>query len=133
MRVARSVLALGAALQLACAGTPGGEGERHEGAAPRNPQLAGGLCALVHCDPYQSDSFPVRGTGRPSGSLRDDEVDLLWGSPVSGGVLDLSYPDGSTVFWVPKVDRIWKLGLDAELRLMVLAELPLAPGKYPTH
>jgi hypothetical protein len=65
--------------------------------------------------------------------LREDEIDLLWGSPISGGVLDIPYPDGTTVFWVPKVDRIQKLGFDQELRLVVLAELPLPPGKYPAH
>jgi hypothetical protein len=65
--------------------------------------------------------------------LREDEIDLLWGSPISGGVLDIPYPDGTTVFWVPKVDRIQKLGLDPELRLVVLAELLLPPGKYPAH
>jgi hypothetical protein len=135
MRVARSILALCAVAQLACAGTPDGEETQSATAAPRNAALAGGLCALVHCDPYQSDSFPVRGTARPSGSLREDEIDMLWGSPISGGVLDTTYPDGSTVFWVPKVDRIWKLGLDEALRLAVLAELPLASasGKYPAH
>ena len=133
MRVLRSVLLLCAAVSLACAGTPDRDEARPVGAAPRNPELAGGLCALVHCDPYQSDSFPVRGTARPSGSLREDEIDLLWGSPISGGVLDIPYPDGTTVFWVPKVDRIQKLGLDPELRLVVLAELLLPPGKYPAH
>jgi hypothetical protein len=34
---------------------------------------------------------------------------------------------------VAKVDRIWKLGLDADLRLFVLAELALPPAKYPAH
>jgi hypothetical protein len=133
MRVARAVLLLCTTAALGCAGTPEFDEVASVGAAPRNPQLAAGLCALVHCDPYQSDAFPVRGTSRPSGSLREGEVDLLWGSPISGGVLDITYPDGSTVFWVPKVDRIQKLGFDEELRLVVLAELPLSPGKYPAH
>jgi hypothetical protein len=61
------------------------------------------------------------------------QVDLFWGSPISGGVLDVTYPDGTTVFWVPKVDRIWKLGLDENLRLVLLAELLLPPGTYPPH
>jgi len=124
-----------AAAWLACSGTPDGGQATHEAPAPRSPALANGLCALVHCDPYQSDALPVRGPSRPSGALGAAEIDLLWGSPVSGGVLDATYPDGTTVFWVPKVDRIWKLGLDRELRLVVLAELdlPLPTGRYPPH
>jgi hypothetical protein len=134
MRVSRTTLAaLTSAALLACAGAPDAGPATQEAAAPRNPMLANGLCALVHCDPYQSDAFPVRGPARPAAALGDAEIDLLWGSPISGGVLDVTYPDGTTVFWVPKVDRIWKLGLDAELRLVVLAELPLPPGKYPAH
>jgi hypothetical protein len=127
------LVALAAAALLACAGAPGAAPGSPDAAAPRDPALANGLCALVHCDPYQSDAFPVRGPARPSGPLGDAEVDLLWGSPLSAGVLDVTYPDGTTVFWVPKVDRIWKLGLDANLRLVVLAELPLPPGRYPAH
>ena len=128
-----TLVALASAALLACAGAPGEAPEAPDAAAPRNPALASGLCALVHCDPYQSDAFPVRGPARPPGALGDAELDLLWGSPLSAGVLDMTYPDGTTVFWVAKVDRIWKLGLDAGLRLVVLAELPLPPGKYPAH
>jgi hypothetical protein len=124
--------AFAAAALLACAGAPDAK-PAEQVAAPRNPMLANGLCALVHCDPHQTDSFPVRGPVRPSAALGDAEIDLLWGSPISGGVLDMTYPDGTTVFWLAKVDRIWKLGLDSALRLVVLAELPLAPGKYRPH
>jgi hypothetical protein len=102
--------------------------------APRNPTLSNGLCPLVHCDAYQTDAFPVRGPELPTHALGAAEVDLFWGSPISGGVLDATYPDGTTVLWVPKVDRIWKLGFDAELRLTLLAELLLVPGpRYPAH
>ena len=134
MRVDRTTLAafVSAAL-FACSGTPEGETPAFDAPAPKNPMLSNGLCALVHCDPYQTDAFAVRGPTLPSRTLGDAEIDLLWGSPISAGVLDVSYPDGTTVFWVPKVDRIWKLGLDAELRLIVLAELLLPPGKYPAH
>ena len=129
-----TLVALASAALLACAGAPGEAPEAPDAAAPRNPALASGLCALVHCDPYQSDAFPVRGPARPPGALGDAELDLLWGSPLSAGVLDVTYPDGTTVFWVAKVDRIWKLGLDAQLRLVLLAELLLPPGaKYPAH
>ena len=128
-----TLVALASATLFACTGAPGEGPASPDSAAPRNPALANGLCALVHCDAYQSDSFPVRGPARPSGALGEAEVDLLWGSPLSAGVLDVSYPDGTTAFWVPKVDRIWKLGLDAGLRLQVLAELPLPAGRYPAH
>jgi hypothetical protein len=102
--------------------------------APRNPALSNGLCPLVHCNSYQTDAFPVRGPELPSHVLADGEIDLMWGSPISGGILDVTYPDGTTVFWVPKVDRIWKLGLDSHLRLILLAELLLPAGaRYPAH
>ena len=133
MRVTRTALVAAALVLLACAGEPRSEPGAYEEPAPRNPMLSNGLCALVHCAPYQTDAFPVRGPARPSGTLGAAEIDLLWGSPISGGVLDATYADGTTVFWVPKVDRIWKLGLDAELRLVVLAELLLPAGKYPPH
>ncbi len=130
--ISTPLAAIAAAALLACAGAPDAK-PAEQVAAPRNPMLANGLCALVHCDPHQTDSFPVRGPALPSAALGDAEVDLLWSSPISGGVLDMTYPDGTTVFWVAKVDRIWKLGLAADLRLVVLAELALPPGKYPAH
>ena len=126
-------------LLLACAGSPGAESARsaaaalHSAIAPRNPTLSNGLCPLVHCDTYQTDAFPLRGPAPPSRTLGEAEIDLFWGSPISAGVLDVTYPDGTTVFWVPKVDRIWKLGLDANLRLVLLAELLLEGEKYPPH
>ena len=124
---------------LACAGSPdreaalGSGGAPSEDVAPRNPALSNGLCPLVHCDTYQTDAFPLRGPEGESHALSDTEIDLFWGSPISGGVLDVTYPDGTTVFWVPKVDRIWKLGLDEGLRLVRLAELMLPGEKYPPH
>jgi len=135
----RSCFVLTVCLLLACAGGPSGERlgssatARSDAIAPRNPTLSNGLCPLVHCDAYQTDAFPLRGPEPPSHALSEAEIDLFWGSPISGGVLDVTYPDGTTVFWVPKVDRIWKLGLDPELRLVLLAELPLESGKYPPH
>jgi hypothetical protein len=132
---ARTPFAFLAALLLACAGTPSGEDSapRVDAVPPRNPALSNGLCPLVHCNPYQTDAFPVRGPQPPSRALGEAELDLFWGGPISAGVLDATYPGGATVFWVPKVDRIWKLGLDAELRLVLLAELMLPTGKYPAH
>jgi hypothetical protein len=136
----RTSFAFFAACLFACAGSPSGDEAGSAGTkppadalAPRNPALANGLCPLVHCDGYQQDVFPVRGPELPSRALGEAEVDLFWGSPISAGVLDVTYPGGATVFWVPKVDRIWKLGLDAELRLVLLAELMLPTGKYPPH
>jgi hypothetical protein len=132
---------LSACCLLACAGSPSDEDAQvsagspaYDVPAPRNPRLSNGLCPLVHCDAHQTDAFSVRGPELESRALGDAEVDLLWGSPISGGVLDVTYPGGATVFWVPKVDRIWKLGLDPELRLVLLAELLLPAGpKYPAH
>jgi hypothetical protein len=134
----RKLAVLATCCLLACAGSPSDEdvaaSPAQDAPAPRNPSLSNGLCPLVHCDAYQTDAFPVRGPELPSRVLGDAEVDLLWGSPISGGVLDVTYPGGATVFWVPKVDRIWKLGLDENLRLILLAELPLPTGaKYPAH
>jgi hypothetical protein len=143
MRNLELLAVLAACCLLACAGSPSDEevsraaGAPAAGAdapAPRNPMLSNGLCPLVHCDAYQTDAFAVRGPELPSRTLADAEVDLFWGSPISGGVLDVTYPGGATVFWVPKVDRIWKLGLDENLRLVLLAELLLPTGpKYPAH
>ena len=135
----RSFSVLTVCLLLACVGSPDAEravssaAARSEAIAPRNPALSNGLCPLVHCDSYQTDAFALRGPALASRALGEAEIDLFWGSPISGGVLDVTYPDGTTVFWVPKVDRIWKLGLDAGLRLVLLAELPLEVGKYPAH
>jgi len=135
MRVVRTSLASIALMALiACRTTPATEAPaRPDALPPKNPALSQGLCPLVHCDSYRTNAFPVRGPGSPSRTLGDADVDLLWASPISAGVLDITYPDGSTVFWVPKVDRILKLGLDANLRLIPLAELALPPGRYPAH
>jgi len=144
MRDHTKLVVLAACWLLACAGSPpdGDAGPSadarsapvQEAPAPRNPALSNGLCPLVHCNTYQTDAFPVRGPALPSQALGDAELDLFWGSPISGGVLDVTYPGGATVFWVPKVDRIWKLGLDENLRLVLLAELLLPSGpKYPAH
>jgi len=134
MRVTRTTLAaLAATALLACSTTPDAEAPAPDALPPKNPALSQGLCPLVHCDAYQTDAFPVRGPESPSRALGEAEIDLFWASPISGGVLDIAYPDGTTVFWVPKVDRILKLGLDASLRLIPLAERALPPGRYPAH
>jgi len=136
-RILLAVLVAGFAL--ACAGAPDaddagvGSAAGRDAPAPRNPMLSNGLCPLVHCDTYKTDAFAVRGPASESHALAEGELDLFWGSPISAGVLDVTYPGGATVFWVPKVDRIWKLGLDENLRLVLLAELLLPTGKYPAH
>ena len=63
--------------------------------------LSKGICPLIHCDTQQSDSFEVVGPISPSKVLSKKEIDLLWSSPLAGGVLDYIYPDGQRVFWVP--------------------------------
>jgi hypothetical protein len=136
MRARIVLLNLAGSLLLACSSTPDVEPPPVGSAAalpPQNPTLAAGLCPLVHCDSYQSDALPVRGAEQPSRALGEAEIDLFWTSPISAGVLDRSYPDGSTVLWAAKVDRILKLGFDAGLRLVPLAELPLPTGRYPAH
>ncbi len=140
MRDRKLLAVLVAACLLACAGAPAGEdaadiaaAAAHDAAPARNPMLSNGLCPLVHCDAYQTDAFPVRGPELPSRALGAAEVDWFAGSPISAGVLDVTYPGGATVFWVPKVDRIWKLGFDQNLRLVLLAELLLPAAKYPAH
>ena len=84
--------------------------------------LSKGICPLIHCDAEQSDAFDVAGPESPSRVLDDEEVDLLWSSPIAGGVLDHVYADGQRVFWVPQVDRIMKLRLKADNRLEKIAE-----------
>lgn len=136
MRIRSCFAVLVVCVAFGCVTSPEVEKATSAGAdaiAPRNPALSNGLCPLVHCDSYQSDAFAVRGPELASRTLGDAEIDLFWGSPISGGVLDVTYADGTTVFWVPKVDRIWKLGLDANLRLVLLAELLLPTEKYPAH
>ncbi len=95
------------------------------------PGLAEGMCPLIHCDTAQSDSFDVAGPQSPGRVLSEDEIDLLWSSPIAGGILDHVYPDGQRVFWVAQVDRIMKLRLSADNRWEKIAELPLEPDKFP--
>ena len=93
--------------------------------------LSKGICPLIHCDTQQSDTFDVVGPISPSKILSKKEIDLLWSSPIAGGVLDYIYPDGQRVFWVPQVDRIMKLRLSSDNTLEKIAEMPLQPKDYP--
>ena len=93
--------------------------------------LSKGICPLIHCDTQQSDTFDVVGPISPSKILSKKEIDLLWSSPIAGGVLDYIYPDGQRVFWVPQVDRIMKLRLNSDNTLEKIAEMPLQPKDYP--
>jgi hypothetical protein len=93
--------------------------------------LSKGTCPIIHCDTYQSDALPFKGPEAPSQVLSGDTVDHLWSSPIAGGILDYTYADGTTVFWVSQVDRIMKLRLDEGNRLVKLTELPLEPDKFP--
>ena len=94
-------------------------------------QLSDGACPIIHCDTYQSDALPFKGPEAPSQVLDEDTIDHLWSSPIAGGILDYTYPDGTTVFWVSQVDRIMKLRLDEHNRLEKITELPLEPRKFP--
>ena len=93
--------------------------------------LSKGICPLIHCDTQQSDTFDVVGPISPSKILSKKDIDLLWSSPIAGGVLDYIYPDGQRVFWVPQVDRIMKLRLNSDNTLEKIAEMPLQPNDYP--
>ncbi|MBW2272964.1 MAG: hypothetical protein JRG96_06815 [Deltaproteobacteria bacterium] len=93
--------------------------------------LARSTCPIIHCNTWQTDALPLKGPEAPSGRVPADAVDLLWSSPIAGGILDYTYPSGRTVFWVPQVDRIMKLELDENNRLVKLAELPLEMKKFP--
>jgi hypothetical protein len=93
--------------------------------------LARGTCPIVHCNTWQTDALPLKGPEAPSQQVGAEALDHLWSSPIAGGILDYTYPDGRTAFWVPQVDRIMKLELDAKGDLRVIAELPLEPKKFP--
>jgi hypothetical protein len=98
---------------------------------PDRLELSAGTCPIVHCNRYQTDALPLSGPRLPSRVLSAAEIDHLWSSPIAGGILDYRYADGTTVFWVPQVDRIMKLRLNAQNQLEKLAELPLLPKKFP--
>ena len=89
--------------------------------------LSKGTCPIIHCDTYQSDALPMKGPEAPSQALDEETIDHLWSSPIAGGILDYTYSDGTTVFWVSQVDRIMKLRLDDDNRLQKVTELPLEP------
>ncbi len=93
--------------------------------------LSDGTCPIIHCNTYQTDALPVTGPQLPSQKLNEHQIDHLWSSPIAGGVLDYTYQDGSTVFWVSQVDRIMKLRLNEKNQLEKIAELPLEPKDFP--
>jgi len=93
--------------------------------------LSKGICPIIHCNTYQTDALPVRGPQAPTQILDDKVIDHLWSSPIAGGILDYTYADGTTVFWVSQVDRIMKLRLNKSNRLEKITELPLQPKDFP--
>jgi hypothetical protein len=93
--------------------------------------LARSTCPIIHCNTWQTDALPLKGPEAPSGRVPAEAIDLLWSSPIAGGILDYTYPSGRRVFWVPQVDRIMKLELNEQGRLAKLAELPLEMKKFP--
>ena len=94
-------------------------------------RLSDGTCPTIHCNTYQTDALPLKGPEAPSQVLGGDVIDHLWSSPIAGGILDYTYPDGTTVFWVSQVDRIMKLRLDEKNRLRKITELPIEPKDFP--
>ena len=94
-------------------------------------RLSDGICPIIHCNTYQTDALPLKGPEAPTQVLRDDVIDHLWSSPIAGGILDYTYPNGTTVFWVSQVDRIMKLRLDDRNRVQKITELPLEPKDFP--
>ena len=94
-------------------------------------RLSDGTCPIIHCDTYQTDALPLSGPEAPSATLTGNTIDHLWSSPIAGGILDFTYPDGTTVFWVSQVDRIMKLRLNDANTLEKITELPLEPDRFP--
>lgn len=88
-------------------------------------------CPIIHCNTYQTDALPLSGPKAPSHRLTEEEKDHLWSSPIAGGILDFTYPDGKRIFWVSQVDRIMKLRLNDRNALEKINELPLQPKKFP--
>jgi hypothetical protein len=98
---------------------------------PEGVGLSQGTCPIIHCNTWQTDALPLAGPEAPSQRIDANTLDHLWSSPVAGGILDYTYPDGRTIYWVPQVDRIMKLELDENDDLVKIAELPLEPKKFP--
>lgn len=96
-----------------------------------NISLSKGTCPIIHCNTYQTDALPLKGPEAPSQQLNQDTIDHLWSSPIAGGILDYTYPDGTKVFWVSQVDRIMKLRLNKNNKLEKIAELALEPKDFP--
>lgn len=94
-------------------------------------KLSGGTCPIIHCNTEQTDALPIAGPEAPTQVLDESVIDHLWSSPIAGGILDYTYPDGTTVYWVPQVDRIMKLRLNADNRFEKITELPLETKKFP--
>ncbi len=100
---------------------------------PKSPALSQGLCVMIHCDTFQSDSIAVKGPMQSSHRLSDSEIDMFWTSPIGGGLLDYRYPDGERVLWVPKVDRILKMRINSNNELEQLAELQVPTARFPYY
>ena len=98
---------------------------------PESVSLSNGICPIIHCNTWQTDALPLKGPEAPSQPITAETLDHLWSSPIAGGILDFTHENGRTVFWVPQVDRIMKLELDANNDLVKIAELPLEPKKFP--
>ncbi|MBW2712358.1 MAG: hypothetical protein JRC77_01240 [Deltaproteobacteria bacterium] len=98
---------------------------------PEKVYLPDSTCPIIHCNTYQTDALPLAGPEVPGHRLTDEEKDHLWSSPIAGGILDFTYPDGQRIFWVPQVDRIMKLRLNEKNELEKINELPLEPKKFP--
>ncbi len=100
---------------------------------PKNLALSQGVCVMHKCDNHLSGAIPVKGVDAPSHRLTDEEVDLFWTSPIGGGLLDFRYPDGERVYWVPKVDRVLKLRINADNQIEQLAERQLPTARFPYY
>jgi hypothetical protein len=98
---------------------------------PETVALSKGTCPIIHCNTWQTGALALKGPEAPSGRINPNTLDHLWSSPIAGGILDFSYPDGRTIFWVPQVDRIMKLELDESDDLVKIAELPIEPKNFP--
>ena len=93
--------------------------------------LSEGTCPIIHCNTYQADALDLRGPSVGSKQLTADDIDHLWSSPIAGGILDYTYPNGQTVYWVSQVDRIMKLKLGDDNKLQKITEFPITPKKFP--
>ncbi|MCP4629421.1 MAG: hypothetical protein GY850_38840 [bacterium] len=97
---------------------------------PANPYLTSGAHKMTHVNSANSDTVPIAGPTSPSVTLAEKDYDLLWLGPIAPGLYDYTYPDGSTIIWTSKPDRIIKLAI-RNGKLTLLNEYRLPEGKYP--